>query len=167
MSEHRLRDAAGTLRMSITGDRESPRVAIDDALQAIARLHHGPRLHHADTIAFDLDGHPVEALVIRQSDRVTVALNGQVYSFATGDAVDASAPGRLGTGQTLAPMPGKVIAVLVHEGEQVSVGQGLIVLEAMKMENTLAAEIDGQVQRVTVAAGDLVDGGALLVEIGP
>ena len=64
-----------------------------------------------------------------------------------------------------APMPGKILAVLVTEGTAVEAGQALVLLEAMKMENTLPAEGTARVKKVHVAPGDLVDLGQLLVEI--
>lgn len=63
-----------------------------------------------------------------------------------------------------APMPGLVTRVEVEEGESVQAGQGVAIIEAMKMENELRAEADGVVARVLVAAGEPVDKGAVLVE---
>jgi len=65
-----------------------------------------------------------------------------------------------------APMPGLVVRVLVKEGDAVRAGQGLIVLEAMKMENELKAAGGGTVARVHVTAGDKVERGASLVTLG-
>jgi biotin carboxyl carrier protein len=64
-------------------------------------------------------------------------------------------------------MPGKVVKVLVATGDAVTAGQPLVVVEAMKMETTLAAEIDGTVKAVNASTGDTVDAGAVLVEIAP
>ncbi len=64
-----------------------------------------------------------------------------------------------------APIPGKVVAVNVAPGDQVEPGQSLVVLEAMKMENELAAENGGTVVKVHVAPGDTVGTGAPLVEL--
>lgn len=63
-----------------------------------------------------------------------------------------------------APMPGLVLAVLVEEGQAVKAGDGLVLLEAMKMENELRATGDGVVQRVHVEPGDAVGKSALLIE---
>lgn len=60
------------------------------------------------------------------------------------------------------PMPGKVVAILVKEGDEVTEGQGLVVVEAMKMENELRSPKNGVVQSVKAAEGDAVDGGAVL-----
>ena len=65
----------------------------------------------------------------------------------------------------LAPMPGKIVKVLVKPGDQVTARQGVVVIEAMKMENELRASRDGQVKDVHVAEGDLVEAGRLLTVI--
>ena len=67
--------------------------------------------------------------------------------------------------QVTAYMPGRVVAVLVAEGDEVHAGQGILVLEAMKMENEIQAEHDGVVKRVLVAAGEPVEGGDVLFEM--
>jgi len=68
-------------------------------------------------------------------------------------------------GAVTMPMPGLVVRVHVHEGERVTRGQVLAVVEAMKMEHTLRAPRDGVVRRLTAAAGKLVEGGAALMEV--
>lgn len=70
-----------------------------------------------------------------------------------------------GPGRLVAPMPGKVVRVLVAAGDDVSARQGLVVVEAMKMENELRAGRAGRVREVLVAEGTSVDAGALLVVI--
>ena len=72
---------------------------------------------------------------------------------------------REGPHQILAYMPGRVVEILVKEGESVQPGQGLIVLEAMKMENEIQAEHEGVVKRTFVTAGQPVEGGDPLFEL--
>lgn len=62
-----------------------------------------------------------------------------------------------------APIPGKVLAVLVEPGQQVAAGTTLLILEAMKMENPIVAETDAVVESLLVSAGDTVEGGQALV----
>ena len=64
-----------------------------------------------------------------------------------------------------APMPGLIVRVAVKEGDQVRAGQGLVVMEAMKMENELRAASDGVVKRVVASPGTAVEKGALLLEM--
>jgi len=64
-----------------------------------------------------------------------------------------------------APMPGLVVAVRANEGEAVKSGQGLVILEAMKMENELRAPWNGTVKQVKISAGQKVEQGQLLMVI--
>jgi biotin carboxyl carrier protein len=64
-------------------------------------------------------------------------------------------------------MPGKVTKVFVAEGQQVEVGQALLVMEAMKMEYTLKAQVSGAVKEVRVKEGQQVELSQLLVKIEP
>lgn len=72
-----------------------------------------------------------------------------------------------GTGpqRITAPMPGKIVRVLVKPGDEVKARQGLVVVEAMKMENELRAARDGRVRDVSVVEGQSVDAGALLLVV--
>jgi pyruvate carboxylase subunit B len=70
-----------------------------------------------------------------------------------------------GPAHLAAPMPGLIVRVNVNEGDQVRAGQGLVVMEAMKMENELRATAAGVVRRVLVSAGSAVEKGAMLLEM--
>ncbi|HZD41581.1 MAG TPA: acetyl-CoA carboxylase biotin carboxyl carrier protein subunit, partial [Terriglobales bacterium] len=63
------------------------------------------------------------------------------------------------------PMPGKVIAVLVAEGDRVERGQGIVIIEAMKMENEVRSPVTGRVKEISVKPGDPVDGGSVLAVV--
>jgi propionyl-CoA carboxylase alpha chain len=76
------------------------------------------------------------------------------------DPTDAMAAGSL-----IAPMPGAVVRVLVEAGDTVTKGQPLVVLEAMKMEHTVASPADGTVSEVRVTAGQQVDAGSVLAVV--
>jgi biotin carboxyl carrier protein len=67
--------------------------------------------------------------------------------------------------QVRSPMPGKVLRYLVEEGQNVDEGQGLVVVEAMKMENELQSPKAGVVKTISAAVGTAVDGGTLLMVI--
>jgi biotin carboxyl carrier protein len=71
----------------------------------------------------------------------------------------------VGTGSLTAPMPGRVVKILVSEGEIVAHGAPAIIVEAMKMENELHAPTAGVVRRVAVREGDTVDAGQVLIEL--
>jgi biotin carboxyl carrier protein len=82
------------------------------------------------------------------------------------EAVEAASAAReVGPSRLTAPIPGKVVAVKVEPGEEVERGQALVVLEAMKMENELAADQAGKVAAIHVASGDTVEGGEILIEL--
>ena len=68
-------------------------------------------------------------------------------------------------GGLTAPMPGKIVAVQVAVGDRVERTQVLVVLEAMKMEHTVASPVVGKVEQLMVAVGDQVEEGALLVQV--
>jgi biotin carboxyl carrier protein len=72
-----------------------------------------------------------------------------------------------GSDDLSAPMPGVVARVLVDEGEMVTPGQGLVIVEAMKMEHVVRAGRAGVVRRLYVRQGEQVEGGARIAEIGP
>jgi biotin carboxyl carrier protein len=71
-----------------------------------------------------------------------------------------------GRQQVLAPMPGKIVQVLVSAGHSVRAGQGLLVVEAMKMQNEIRAPKSGTIDRVRVVEGQTVNAGEVVVIIG-
>ena len=103
--------------------------------------------------SLDLDGQRVDAEALDERMRAIRDLTA---------AAAASGPAPL-----MAPMPGLVVRVSVAVGDTVSAGQGLVVVEAMKMENELRASVAGVVTAVLAVPGQAVDKGALLVELGP
>ncbi len=62
-------------------------------------------------------------------------------------------------------MPGRIISVSVNAGQQVTAGQAVLVMESMKMENTISATKDGTVTAVLVEEGDSVQHGQTMIEI--
>ncbi|MEA1834380.1 biotin carboxylase N-terminal domain-containing protein [Methylobacterium durans] len=92
-------------------------------------------------------------------------LDGVAWPFGPPRAERLAGSGQVSDGAILAPMPGRVIAVAVEEGATVTRGQRLVVIEAMKMEQSLAAPFDGIVVAVKVTEGDQVSESALLVRV--
>ena len=109
------------------------------------------------------------AEVRRDGTAWQVRLAGREYAFGIGD------PARLllargrgharGAGRLVAPMPGRVVKLLVEVGRQVAHGDGIVVIEAMKMQNELTAQRDGVVRELPVGEGTAVEGGTLLAVI--
>jgi len=104
-----------------------------------------------DRLRVTIDGRRTEVQVKDERDLL-------VEEFGLGDEAAAG-------GEVRAPMPGLVLEVLVEEGEEVMADEGLLVLEAMKMENELKAPSGGVVRTIHAASGDAVDKDALLIEI--
>lgn len=82
-------------------------------------------------------------------------------------AMTARNAGPMGPKPVRAPMPGMVVRVEVKAGDKVKAGQGVVIIEAMKMENELKAEAAGVVSKVAVEAGTAVEKGTVLIEFAP
>lgn len=107
---------------------------------------------------------------IRARNRVYVLTDNESYVFDLPAAKDAdsfgSDQGDHGDKSKIsAPMPGKVVKVLVKAGDKVEPKQKLIIVEAMKMENPLVAPFAGEVKTVNCAEGELVDSEKVLIEL--
>ena len=114
----------------------------------------------------------VRAVVVpgRAAGDLDVHINGRSVAAAVrpaGSGRRRASPGDAvgGPQRIVAPMPGKVVRVLVAPGDQVAARQGLVVVEAMKMENELRAVRAGRIASVAVTAGQSVDAGAVLAVV--
>ncbi|MFO6430602.1 acetyl/propionyl/methylcrotonyl-CoA carboxylase subunit alpha [Erythrobacter sp. W302b] len=137
------------------------------------RLNRDPKT----AVAFSFDGEPTE--VVEQSrdwlDRYVSCeqTEGGIVVFDDGEAMlvrtrhDGTGQASAADGAIIAPMPGKVIAVDVAEGQAVTAGQRLMVLEAMKMEHALSAPFDGVVEGLSVSASGQVQVEAVLCRVVP
>ena len=117
-------------------------------------------------VRLSVDGRRHQAVVNVTAHLVEVVLEGQRHVFRRPD-VFADSVAAVGDGELLAKMPGTLLAVNVVEGDPVSEGQALGVLEAMKMEVALKSPFAGTVTRVGAAAGDQVSMGAVLFIVEP
>lgn len=104
-------------------------------------------------------GHRITAFAERNGTDVTVVTQKRTSRLTFADPMAAAALDEGAADRLAAPMPGKVTAVFVKDGERVSAGQALMVLEAMKMEHTIKAPADGIVAEVRFAPGDQVGEG--------
>ncbi|HEX6410780.1 MAG TPA: acetyl/propionyl/methylcrotonyl-CoA carboxylase subunit alpha [Sphingomicrobium sp.] len=102
----------------------------------------------------------------RDDERVVAFFEGNAYEFELAARGSVSGHG-VHDGEIAAPMPGKVTAVEVAQGETVAKGQRLLTLEAMKMEHGLTAPFDGTVAELSAASGAQVSEGAVLARIEP
>ena len=110
----------------------------------------------AHAVAGDFDVH-----VAGRTVPVQVRLPG---AFGRQNKGAIGAPGS-GPQRVVSPMPGKIVRVLVKAGDPVTAKQGLVVVEAMKMENELRAARDGRVRELSVAEGQSVDAGTVLLVV--
>lgn len=116
-----------------------------------------------------LNGRSYEAKVVSGAEGFYVDLQGHRSVVAVRDPRSMSRQGKGGAGEGLrtvsAPMPGKVVRVLVGVGDEVEAGAGLVVVEAMKMQNELKAPKSGRVVQVKAELGATVGHGEMLVAI--
>lgn len=110
--------------------------------------------------------------VDRQNKEVSIRVNGEVYKTSIKEPIDLLLSNMgldLKSMQKVepvkAPMPGMVLKVLVTPGQQINKGDGLVVLEAMKMENILKATTTATVKAIKVAERTVVEKGAVLIEL--
>jgi biotin carboxyl carrier protein len=139
-----------------------------------------------------LDGRPVDADVVAVGEQLSVRVDGKVVDLTTEGvsprigiigrgyrtyveveserqrAANAVKKAGGGAAENLvrAPMPGRIVKVLVSKGDAVTAGQPLLVMEAMKMENEIKAKANASIAEVHVVAGAAVEGGAKLVTLG-
>lgn len=112
-----------------------------------------------------IDGRQIELEVETVQGQYELSIDGDVYTATVRDARGARFEGirRVSqqSGETVvkAPMPGLVVAVEVAPGETVDLGQGLLILEAMKMQNELRSPSSGRVREVHVSKGEKVEKG--------
>ena len=104
---------------------------------------------------------PGEMLVRLDGRSVTALVDGR----RTGRASSDGGTHARGEQSVVAPMPGRVVRLLVERGDEVAARQGVVVVEAMKMENELRSPKAGRVKEVAVAAGASVDAGRVLIVI--
>jgi biotin carboxyl carrier protein len=139
-----------------------------------------------------VDGRAVNADVVALGEQLSVRVDGKMVDLTTEGsaprvgiigrgyrtyveveserqrAANAVKRGGGGASENLvrAPMPGRIVKVLVANGDAVKAGQALLVMEAMKMENELKAKADATIAEVHVIAGAAVEGGAKLITLG-
>jgi biotin carboxyl carrier protein len=138
----------------------------------------GDRTHQVDAAivrdgvrSLRIDGEQHEVSMRRKDGSwVVVSRHGAVTVAVTDPLTHLANQTRGGKGgrrqqRVDAYMPGRVVTILVQEGDEVAAGQGILVLEAMKMENEIRAEHEGRLTKIHVQPGQAVDAGNPLFEI--
>ena len=112
-----------------------------------------------------IDGKHVTAYVSSDNAKLWVTVNGQTFVLTKSSGLKRKSVGHDHASELAAPMPGQVRAVNVVEGESVTKGQTLLVLEAMKMEIRIQAPRDGKVMKLLVEQAQTVERDQILIEI--
>lgn len=152
-------DRAGLVRVTVDG--KAYEVDVSDAGSA------------AGALSLLIDGRQVEVFSRRErsdggAKTYELGIDGRQFSATVADPLAHLAQesaGGAGAERVDAYMPGRVVALLVEQGAEVEPGQGVLVLEAMKMENEIAAETGGIVQEFFVEVGQAVEGGDPLFQV--
>ncbi|HUN52099.1 MAG TPA: acetyl/propionyl/methylcrotonyl-CoA carboxylase subunit alpha [Candidatus Sulfotelmatobacter sp.] len=114
-------------------------------------------------IVASLGGVRLAAAAVLRGHEVTVMAEGISERLLLDDPLDVGNVEEGAAGAVTAPMPGKIVQVLVEAGAEVAKGKGLMILEAMKMEHTIAAPRDGTIAKINVSVGEQVQEGTVLV----
>ncbi|MDP3356831.1 MAG: acetyl/propionyl/methylcrotonyl-CoA carboxylase subunit alpha [Polaromonas sp.] len=118
-----------------------------------------------DAVTLDFGGQRLKARLYRRGETVHVFARQGATQITVVDMLAHAGEAHGEAGRLTAPMPGKVVSFAVKVGDKVSKGQALAVMEAMKMEHTIAAPADGVVQELLYAPGDQVTEGAELLKL--
>jgi 3-methylcrotonyl-CoA carboxylase alpha subunit len=164
----------------LNGDGWQDLVLAEGEAQVTLRAHPGPALRldlpdgpahveclrwNGDSVAFTLDGLAIRARVLREGESITVILDGATHDLRHRDPRAASGEAEGAGGRVVAPMPGRVLQILVAPGDAVARGAVLLVIEAMKVQMRITAPADGTIAALRCAVGDLVEDGAELVTL--
>ncbi len=114
-----------------------------------------------------LDGRRRQAYVAADRDLRHLFLEGRVWTLRLPEDEDDVPAGALGGPEIVAQMPGKVVKVLVAEGQEVEEGRPLLIVESMKMESEILAPLAGSVEAVRVREGQTVGLGDVLLLVKP
>lgn len=153
-----------TARIEVREAQGRYRVTIGDKTLELDWVRTGE--HEASIL---VDGASHDITVEKTAEGFGVLIRGDRFDVDLKDAVKGVDLGRVahtGPLKLVAPMPGKIVKVLVAQGEVVEAGRGVLVMEAMKMENELKAARAGTIQEIRVKEGQAVEMGALLLVIG-
>ncbi len=117
-----------------------------------------------------LQGESFEVRIDTRGGELRASMQGREYKLSIHDPREwkknrAGAAEAEGRQQVRAPMPGKVVRILVSMGSQVQAGQGLMVIEAMKMQNEIRAPKSGTVERLSVIEGQTVNAGEVVAVV--
>jgi biotin carboxyl carrier protein len=158
-----LQGISKTVELSQPGDR--PRWSIDGRELEADAIEISPGVY-----SILINGESIEAKVAGSSSSLRVVANGEEY-VATIENVRGLKKNRAGATEVagrqsiVAPMAGKIIRTLVTAGDDVESGQGLMIVEAMKMQNEIRSPKSGKVERIAVVEGQTVNPGDIVAVV--
>jgi len=120
-----------------------------------------------DQLHASLDGHAFRARLARHQQRRWLFCNGASYALTLAQGWASDSLSTTGETHIAAPMPGRVVSLLIQAGKTVAAGTPLLILEAMKMEHTISAPTHGLVRDFRYEEGDTVEEGAVLLDFEP
>ena len=129
-----------------------------------------PRWTQNGLLSIIINGRSYQVDIHTDKDAHEVLIEGEHFEFELFDERKAllkksAAMGAEGVQEIKSSMPGKIVKLLTAEGDEVEQGQGLVVVEAMKMENEIKSPKGGVVKRIGVKEGEAVVAGALLIVV--
>lgn len=165
-TRHELRGPEGTFVAEVAKTGDGYEVKVGDRTYSV-RLKPG---REPDKLVVEMANKPV-AVTLRavNSQMVELSLEGESIIFQRPSAVSgpsplAPTPAEVSKGTLTSPMPGRVISVVAKEGDKVSVGEPLVVIESMKMETAIRSDREGVVESVLVSEGASVKRGQALIK---
>ena len=154
-------ERAGDARYRVTVDGVAALVDAQRSGESGVSMRFPDQAHQGTAIFFSPGQAPGELLAYLKGRSIAVSVNGRRTGRAGADA----GKGAHGEQKVVAPMPGRVVRVLVTPGDEVERRQPVVVVEAMKMENELRSPKTGRVKDVAVTPGTSVEAGRVLVVI--
>jgi biotin carboxyl carrier protein len=160
-----LRDERGEQSIEIAAAAPAYRFRLGDAAERTAHV----EMPEPEVYSVLLEGRMYDARVEETPAGLVVVIDGYRFEMEVRDprrwSRKDAARGGDGVQTVMAPMPGKVVRVLVGQGDEVKAGQGLLVVEAMKMQNEIKASRAGRILSLTVKEGATVAAGEVLATI--
>ena len=156
MSKHRLLDGEDRVDIEVVEGSEPGHfdVRLDDEAPPVS-----VRLGPGGEFSVLVDGHSYEAVCRWDESKLVVDIGGRRVAFETDASRQAGSSDGPSSGEARvrAPMPGKVVKILVEAGDDVERGQGILLFEAMKMQNEVRSPIAGSLQAFSVEEGQAVE----------
>ena len=152
-----------TLRVEVSGKDGHYQVSLDGKI-----LECDVREIGGAFLSLLVGGRSYELALDGRGQRYTTVLRGELVAVELAEGVrgvTAQRKGPVGPVNVVAPMPGRLVRILVSEGQQVGAGAGLVVMEAMKMENELRSPRAGRIGKIHAQERQAVETGAMLVTV--